>query len=172
MKGLKVTFDSNALDYAGWIAGVPEKMQNDIDRKIPTVARGSKREVKNHLIPGHGVDEGVYRKSFIINNFSEKKWHVGFQVFAKKPHYRLTHLLESYENRPGGHRIFLFTPGVGRQTKWGNIGMSWVRSAGNNGWTRKIEHIEPGQKYAEQKLIDMYEITINARLSERMKKIK
>lgn len=172
MKGIKLSITSNAQDYIKWIDNVPNKMQVEIDRKIPIIARGSKREVKNNLVPGNGVDEGVYKNSFIINNFRESKWNVGFQVFAKKPHYRLTHLLEGYENRPGGHKIFLFTPGVGRATKWGNIGMSWVQSAGKSGWTKKVIHIEPGQQYAEDKIIEMYESTLNSSLSERMKRIK
>lgn len=108
---------TNAKDWVKYLNEVPEKTQLYVDGKIPKLRSNTRKNVRSHLTKGHGVDEGIYRKSFIINNFAESKWHVGFQVFAKKPHYRLTHLLED------GHILKVFRWGGSERTKWGNYGM-------------------------------------------------
>ena len=162
-----ITLDvkSNMQEYAKWLNFVPEHIQTEVERKIPTISRGTKRTVKSKLVPGMGVDEGVYKASFKTNNFAESKWEVGFQVFAKKPHYRLTHLLED------GHEIWLFTPGTGRMTRFGNIGMSHVSTLRRpSGRTNAIEHIQPGQTYADEKVIKLYKDAIEQTLKKGMKK--
>ena len=147
---------------------VPDEVQRVIeDKKLPRLKTATKRKVQSNLFIDHGLEEGIYKKSFKINTFSENKWHVGFQVFAKKPHYRLTHLLED------GHQIVLFRWGQGRRTKWGNLGMvetsTWRHP---NGRTTAIPHIEPAQKYAEGKVGELYREAYTGKLLERMKKIK
>lgn len=161
MRPYKYSFKSSHQDFAKWIGKVPDRIQADLNKKIPYVKQQTKKVVKDHLTFGNGVKEGIYRKSFTAINLSENKWHIGFQVVAKKPHYRLTHLLEN------GHRIKIFTPGHGDLTKHGNIGMSFVSTAKTGNRTRKIPHIEPGQAYAEDKIIRLYWDTINEKYSER-----
>ena len=165
MQIVQVTFDSNIQDYAAWMGGVPKSIQVELDRKVPKIGSKTKRVVKKELKPGFGVDEGIYKRSFTLNTFSENKWAVGFQVFAKKPHYRLTHLLED------GHRIKMFTPGRGKRTKFGNVGMSFVSTLRRpNGRTNEFVHILPGQTYGEQTVIDLYKETTEKYLGKGMKK--
>lgn len=181
MQLIKANIKSNAREYSKWIAEVPTKIQLDVEAKLPKVERETKKVVKGKLNRNFGVDEGVYKKSFIINDFAESKWHIGFQVFAKKPHYRLTHLLEGGSPPMYGHRTVLFRWGKGRPTtKTGAIGMSHVYDTKTHykkhhhiiGYTGLVRHIEPGQDYAEAEVPILYDEGINKTLSERMKKIK
>lgn len=174
---IDIKFRSNEADYIKYLGQVAESLQLDVDHKIPTIARGAKRTVKNALTEDFGIDSGTYQRSFTINNYSESKWHVGFQVFAKNPHYRLTHLLEGGTSAPMyGHRTVLFRWGKGERTRFGNYGMSHVYETKKHykghhhiiGYTNKIEHIEPGQYYAETKVERMYEDAIKKALSKGM----
>lgn len=178
---IKIQFESNALDYAKWINVVPEKIQTELESKTPTLKRKTKKTVQEHLTGSFGVDEGVYRRSFTINDYSRTKWEIAFQVFAKKPHYRLTHLLEGGNPPMYGHRTILFRWGKGRPTtKTGAIGMSHVYETQSHykghrhiiGYTGLVRHIEPGQVYAEKQLPIIYDEGINKVLKERMKRIK
>lgn len=161
MRPYRYSFKFSHQDFAKWLGKVPDNIQSDLNKKIPSVKRQTKKVVKDHLTFGNGVEEGIYKKSFTVIDLSENRWHIGFQVVAKKPHYRLTHLLEN------GHRIKLFTPGHGEQTKHGNIGMSFVSTLRTGNRTKEIPHIEPGQTYAEDRIIRLYWDTINERYSER-----
>lgn len=146
----KFTVKSNAQNFIKYFNEVPEKTQLQIESKIPSIRTKTKRKVQSYLKKGSGVDTGIYKKSFIINNFSRNKWEVGFQVFAKKPHYRLTHLLED------GHDIWVFRKGGNRRTKWGNFGMVKIPKT-----TKRIEHIAPSQKFANEKVLDLYSEAIS-----------
>ena len=160
--GITISLDES---YIKWMSEIPERTQLLIEEQYPAIRRRTKKVVQEHLTPKLGVDEGIYRKSFIINNFAESKWQIGFQVFAKKPHYRLTHLLED------GHRIKLFTWGRGDMTKWGNIGMSFVKTRFRpSGYTREVKHILPGQEYADKQVPLMYRRSYTKIMLERMKK--
>ena len=172
---MKLKVKTNAQDWVKYLTVVTEKTQTEVENRLPTLRQNTKKVVKKPLSKAFGVDEGIYKRSFIINNFDPGKWKIGFQVFAKKPHYRLTHLLEGNE-RGFGHKTILFRRGKGRPThKTGAKGMTWVlrtknKYKGNHplGWTRKIKHIEPGQQYAERKIVALYEKAINNNL-ERMR---
>lgn len=174
MPKIKVTFDSNAVSWAEWCIKVPDRVKYEIeDRKLPYLKTATKREVQKNLFKDHGVDEGIYRKSFTINSFAENKWQIGFQVYAKKPHYRLTHLLEGPEDQNWGHQIVIFRWGQGRPTKWGNVGMVATGTRLHpDGHTRKVKHIEPAQKYAEERVGILFQEAYNGKLLERMNKIK
>lgn len=178
---IKIVFDSNARDYAQWVSGVPQKIQLQVEEKTPRLKKRTKKEVQKHLTTKFGVDEGVYKKSFKINDYAQTKWQVAFQVFAKKPHHRLTHLLEGGNPPMYGHATILFRWGKGRPTtKKGVIGMSHVYQTklhykGHHhiiGYTGLVRHIEPGQEYAEEQLPILYDEGINKTLKERMKRIK
>lgn len=181
MSLINIYFESNALDYAHWCNVVPEKIQLEAEERTPRLKKNTKKTVQNHLTSDFGVDEGVYRKSFTINDYSRTKWEIAFQVFAKKPHYRLTHLLEGGNPPMYGHRTILFRWGKGRPTKiTGAIGMSQVYNTELHykdhkhiiGYTGLVRHIEPGQVYAEKYFPMIYEETLNKVLKERMKRIK
>jgi len=181
MPYIKINVDSNARDYADWISRVPERIQLKIEAEIPTLKRKTKKTVKNELTTNFGVDEGIYRKSFIINDYSRNKWEVAFQVFARKPHYRLTHLLEGEILPNCGHATILFRRGIGRPTtRKGLRGMSHIFATKTHykghthppGYTGIVKHIEPGQKYAEQELPILYDEGINKILTERMRRLK
>lgn len=158
------TVEDNSKDWIAYLSNITERTQLTIDEKLPQVRRATKTKVQSELYHRHGLDKGVYRKSFIINNFNKSKWQIGFQVYAKAPHYRLTHLLEN------GHRSSVFKRGQGKMTKWGNIGMVDI---GRRGLNRKgtSQHIAVGQKFAEEKVTDLYQYGIEKIFSERMKKL-
>ena len=158
MASIDIKLKSNAKDWAKYMNNIPNETQIIIDENIPSIRKNTKRNVQSHLVKGSGVDEGVYRKSFRINDFSQSKWHVGFQVFARKPHYRLTHLLEY------GHKKKVFRWGGSQRTKWGNFGMVVL-----GGQTKAIPHIEPAQNYAENQVTQLYRKAIKKSM-ERIKK--
>lgn len=157
------TISDNSKDWIKYLNNVAENTQLRIDERIPNIRTSTKRKVQSELYKGHGMDTGIYKRSFTINNYAESKWHIGFQVFAKKPHYRLTHLLED------GHESKVFRRGKGKPTKWGNIGMVNIGRRGAN-ITGASQHIAEGQKYAEDKIQKIYEEAINKSM-ERMKKL-
>lgn len=176
-----VTFDSNAKSWEQWCNGVPQKIQLQVEEKLPQLRRKTKKEVQEHLTTSFGVNEGVYKKSFTINNYSKSKWQVGFQVYAGKGHHRLTHLLEGGNPPMYGHATILFRWGKGKPTSVkGVIGMSHVYQTKMHykghkhiiGYTGLVRHIEPGQDYAEEQLPILYDEGINRTLTERMKRIK
>lgn len=158
------TVKDNAKDWVKYLNTVAEKTQLDIDEKLPAVRRNTKKTVQDQLYKRHGSDTGVYKRSFTINNYANSKWEIGFQVFAKKPHYRLTHLLED------GHKSKVFRWGKGRRTKWGNIGMVDIGRRGLN-IKGASQHIAEGQQYAEDKVQNLYRQAIQKSLTERMKKL-
>lgn len=159
----KISFNSNARDFAKYMSEVPEKTRVEIDRQLPTLRRNTKKVVQSELRGGkHGLDKGVYRKSFIINNFAQSKWEIGFQVYAQAPHYRLTHLLED------GHETKIFRWGQGELTRKGNKGMVNIGRRGAN-IKGASQHIAVGQKYAEDKIDEVFKQALNKSF-ERIKK--
>lgn len=178
MKQIQFKIKDNAQDFVKYFDNVPYKTQHEIESKIPTLRRNTKKKVQSQLTSNFGVNEGVYRRSFIINNFAESKWHVGFQVFAKAPHYRLTHLLEGWDESANGksnvgHKTILFRWGKGRPTHIKGVkGMSHVKQTKNHykghqhiaGWTGRVRHIAIGQEYAEGKIVSMYKKAIENNL--------
>lgn len=169
---IQIYMQSNANDYRSWFNDIPRRLQLKIKDDIPKIRKETKKIVKAQLTTGHGVEQGIYRKSFIINNFAESPWHIGFQVFAKKPHYRLTHLLEGKQNDGRGHKIKIFKRGQGERTKWGNIGMVFTGTKRRpSGWTYAIKHIEPGQEYADEAVPYLYRKTYTLLFLERTKKL-
>lgn len=174
MSLIDIKFDCNYKDWADWFAKVPTDVQLEIEQKmLPNVRRKTKTVVRSKLSKTpHGVEKGIYKSSFKINNFADSKWKIGFQVFAGRGHHRLTHLIEGRDDRPGGHRIFLFTRGRGEPTKKGNIGMSWVKTKKRpSGYTTATKHIEPGQKYAEESISTIYHEAPTKILTERLRKL-
>lgn len=169
-RGIRFKLSSNIQDYVKYLNNVPEKTQLDLENEFPKLRQNTKKTVQHHLKKGSagadgrltepgGFRTGTYKKSMTINNFAESRWMLGFQVFARKPHYRLSHLLED------GHVSYCFRWGRGRPTYLGNIGMVRIKHGKK---TIKIPHIEPGQEYAEKQIVVLYKNTMSKHLSERM----
>lgn len=137
------------IDY---INRVPEKYQIEVEKRIPTVRRNTKKVVQMYA----PKNRGTYAKSFTINNYSRNKWEIGYEVYAKPPHYRLSHLLEGRNDKHPGYAHILkqFRWGQGEPTRKGNIGM--VR----HGETRRFKHLEPGKDYAEKTFGELHETVV------------
>lgn len=170
---LFIEIKDNIQDYIKYLGNVAEEAQVEVDRKIPRIASATTKAVKKeldenttHYPSGRvksgkgGYSQGIYKKSIRSYNFAESKWHVGFQVYAKKPHYRLSHLLEN------GHVNKQFRWGKGSPTRFGNKGMIIMPFK-----TIQVPHIEPGQEFANEKVIEMYHKALNESLSKGMKKL-
>jgi len=178
---IKVTLESNARSYSEWISKVPTSIQLKLEERTPKLKRNTKKEVQTHLTQSFGVNKGVYRRSFKINDYAQTKWQVAFQVYADKGHHRLTHLLEGGSPPMYGHKTVLFRWGKGKATsRKGVIGMSHVYQTKKHykghkhiiGYTGLVRHIEPAQDYAEEQLPILYDEGINSVLTERMRRIK
>lgn len=118
-----------------YINKVDDSIKHDVENQVKPVISKTKSIVKSHLKKGHGVDEGIYKKSIghvIVDN---SLGSFSFQVGAKKGHHRLTHLLEN------GHRIVSHGKDTGKKT-------------------RKIVHIKYGQDYVDEKVPELCEKAI------------
>ena len=111
-------------DIVSYINDVSDSLKSEIESEIDPLKRQTRTIVKNKLSTGHGVRKGIYKKHIVVRTLDKELGNIHFQVGANKGHHRLTHLLEN------GHRIKLH--GVFLNHK-----------------TRKIVHIEPGQKYVD-----------------------
>lgn len=102
----------------------------EIQNSLSPIIRQTKSLVKSKLSKGHGVRTGKYKKGITSRNLS-KDDVIYFQVGGNKKTYKLTHLLEL------GH------------TKW-----LWGIKTSDT--TKTIPHIEPGQNYADKRVLDAY----------------
>ena len=102
----------------------------DIKNSFSPIIRQTKSLVKSKLAKGNGVRTGKYKKGITSRNLS-KDDVIYFQVGGNKKTYKLTHLLEQ------GHVLWLWGKKTNRRTK-------------------SIPHIEPGQDYADKRVLDAY----------------
>lgn len=76
-----------------------DEVKEEIDQIINDVAKEAKSDVRS----GSPVRTGAYRKSWAVSFDKKKSGNAGFTVYAKAPHYRLTHLLEDgHKTKNGG----------------------------------------------------------------------
>ena len=160
--GLQISV--GAKELIQYINTVPERTQAEVERKIPSIKQGTKRTVKNYA-PTNRFDlkrAGTYRDSFTINNYARSKWEIGYEVYAKPPHYRLSHLLEGRndEHPSYAHILKQFRKGHGEPTRFGKVGMVRV------GTTQQFEHLRYGKEYAEKKVTQLYEYALEKSTSK------
>lgn len=75
-----------------------DEVKEEVDQIIDDVAKEARTDVRN----SSPVRTGAYRKSWAVS-FTKKGSNAGFTVYAKAPHYRLTHLLEDgHKTKNGG----------------------------------------------------------------------
>lgn len=81
------------------MAQYTDEVKEEVDQIIKDVAKEAKSDVRS----GAPVRTGAYRKSWAVNFDKKKSGNAGFTVYAKAPHYRLTHLLEDgHKTKSGG----------------------------------------------------------------------
>lgn len=128
---IKFYFRQEDLDnYGKYINNLPAVVKQELNDEIKPLKQKTKQIVKHKLTKGHGVQKGIYKKHIVIKTLDTEPGHVHFQVGGNKGHYRLTHLLEN------GHRIKMLGVFLNHNTK-------------------KVEHIAPGQDYADKHVIMM-----------------
>lgn len=76
-----------------------DEVKEEIDQIINDVAKEAKSDVRG----GSPIRTGAYRKSWAVSFDKKGSGNSGFTVYAKAPHYRLTHLLEDgHKTKNGG----------------------------------------------------------------------
>lgn len=154
--GLEISVGGKEL--INYLNNVPEKTQIEVEKRIPNVRRNTKKVVQK-FAPSN---RGIYKKSFTINNYARQKWEIGYEVYAKPPHYRLSHLLEGRDDdHPSyAHILKQFRWGQGEPTKNGKVGMVVV------GTTKRFLHLIKGKEFAEEKVEELYNIAIKESTKE------
>ena len=153
----------NDKDLVKYLNSVSERTQIEIEARIPSVRRRTKSVVQAHS----PVDRGIYRRSIILNNYAKEKYEIGYQVYAKPPHYRLSHLLEGRNDTYGGkyaHILKQFRWGQGEPTRKGRIGMVRV------GMTKRYQHLKYGLEYAEEAVRELYDLAIKKSIKKGKRK--
>lgn len=137
----KMKVDALFANVDKYIENVPNEINDEVAKEIPSIQSNTKKMVKGALTKGNGVDVGIYKKSIKLENSSTGKDEIKFVVGATKPHYRLSHLLEH------GHKM---TPNK-----------HFYR---NVPYTRSIPHILPAQDYVDDAVISLYKKALDKAL--------
>ena len=91
------------VEYTDSVKQEVEKIVEDVGQEATAMLKGKAPRKK-------GKGGGKYRRSITVE-LSQKNGNAGFTVYAKAPHYRLTHLLEN------GHRTRLKTGQYGTKAQ-------------------------------------------------------
>lgn len=97
-------------DLAKIMATYTDSVKQEINEIVEDVGNEATAMLKSKAPRKKGKGGGKYRRSITVE-LSKKNGSSGFTVYAKAPHYRLTHLLES------GHRTRLKTGQYGTKAQ-------------------------------------------------------
>lgn len=136
---------------------VTPAIKDEIEQATLKTARKGVKEYHIRLYKGHGVrrgndghpkrPKGTYKKSVKFNDLSRKeRGFFSFQIAAKPPEHRLTHLLEN------GHDIVKYPDGV--KTIVGHAN------------PLKNGLVEPVQNWADNQIIEAYKQAIDKALKK------
>jgi hypothetical protein len=81
-------------DLAKIMAEYTDSVKQEISEIVEDVGNEATAMLKGKAPRKKGKGGGKYRRSITVE-LSQKKGNAGFTVYAKAPHYRLTHLLEN-----------------------------------------------------------------------------
>lgn len=123
-------------DIAKIMAEYTDSIRAEINEIVDDVGQEATAMLKGKAPRKKGKGGGKYRRSITVE-LSKKYGSSGFTVYAKAPHYRLTHLLEN------GHRTRLKTGEYGTKGK-----------------TTPQPHFAPVQEWADKEVIRRIEEAI------------
>lgn len=123
-------------DLAKIMADYTDSVKQEINEIVDDVGNEATAMLKGKAPRKKGKGGGKYRRSITVE-LNKKDGNSGFTVFAKAPHYRLTHLLES------GHRTRLKTGQYGTKAH-----------------TSPQPHFGPVQEWADKEILKRIEEAI------------
>lgn len=123
-------------DLAKIMADYTDSVKQEINEIVDDVGNEATAMLKGKAPRKKGKGGGKYRRSITVE-LSKKDGNSGFTVFAKAPHYRLTHLLEN------GHRTRLKTGKYGTKAQ-----------------TSPQPHFAPVQEWADKEALKRIEEAI------------
>lgn len=123
-------------DLAKIMAEYTDSVKQEVSKIVEDVGSEATAMLKGKAPRKKGKGGGKYRRSITVE-LSQKNGNAGFTVYAKAPHYRLTHLLEN------GHRTRLKTGEYGTKAQ-----------------TDPQPHFEPVQEWADREALRRIEEAI------------
>lgn len=93
--GSSVDIGELAAAIAEGLAEYSEEVTEKVFDAVDQAAAACNQEIKNHVMPGHGVDTGKYKKAFRIKTTEQTQHKKTKTWYVASPKHRLTHLLEN-----------------------------------------------------------------------------
>ena len=90
-------------DLAKIMTEYTDSVKQEVSKIVEDVSSEATAMLKSKAPRKKGKGGGKYRRSITVE-LSQKNGNAGFTVYAKAPHYRLTHLLENGQKSAIHHR--------------------------------------------------------------------